>query len=878
MSGRSGTGSAGASDADLEIDVHNLPLGKKRGDESFVDGYRRKGPEGLTRELVVLEVDEKGVAKVAEKVRQLIDRKITSFVVNMSAVPTIAGETVKELVRAKKLAEEKGGYFSLAGAKDAVGGLLKVMGLDKEIPSYASLEKAVDDFKNSLKEQISRKAGSSSRPPAPAAAAPAATAPAAAAPAAASASSDKAKRKGTVEVKAPVAAKADDEKKTKTSPGGPKFDVEGEDKKKKTEPASPKFEVDEDEEEKRPAKTAQFAAPKFDEDEEEKRPAKTAQFAAPKFDEDEEEKRPAKTDQFAAPKFDDEPAPPKKKTEPEKPAAKPKTDAERPATSPVEKKPAPTDMKDLKTQAMAGLSREEALRLASAEAAGRAAEGAGKDKPVASGKPAPAPAPAKAAPPPAAAAKPDARAMKTEAMPGLSREEALRLAGVDAAAKDKPAPAAPAAKADPRAMKTEAMPGLSREEALRLASGEGKAGAAAPPKTGEHKVQKSDMFPSPVKEEPKPPARPSGEVKTKTDMMPALSKEDVAKMTSEAAPKSGAPAGEKVQKTEVLKAYDPSALSDVNTTEAVSRAELEKLAAKGTGKVAAVPPAKGDQKAGKTEVLRAATPGDMGSSKTEMMPGMSREEAMRLASETTNKQVAPKPGAKSTAEIKSARTEMMPGMSKEEAQRLAGGPKSGAVPVQRTEQLKAFDPSKVGEDKSDLKAKRTEAMPGLSKEEAVRLAGKQDPQALRTEMMPGMSRSEAAEMVKGGGADPQALKTDSMKGLDKGAAKKEVEKIEYQSAKTQALGGMTKDEAQREMKTERDLVADRPKESDEDAEGEEKEAVGKKSPVLMIVGVLAVVVAAVFFFMSQDKKPAKLSPTQQTKVRAAFLDAMNLDE
>src|SRR5438105_2715033 len=100
---------------DLKVDVHNLPLGKKKGDESFVDGYRRKGPEGLTREVVVLEVDDKGVGKVGDKVRQLTEKHLSAFVIDLSGVPALEGSAVKEIVRAKKLAEEKGGYLSISG-------------------------------------------------------------------------------------------------------------------------------------------------------------------------------------------------------------------------------------------------------------------------------------------------------------------------------------------------------------------------------------------------------------------------------------------------------------------------------------------------------------------------------------------------------------------------------------------------------------------------------------------------------------------------------------------------------------------------------------------------------------------------------------------
>src|SRR5207249_2879613 len=49
---------------------------------------------------------------------------------------------------------------SLAAAKDAVAGLLKVMGLEKEVSSHGSVEKAIEHFKDHLEEQIGKKGGS----------------------------------------------------------------------------------------------------------------------------------------------------------------------------------------------------------------------------------------------------------------------------------------------------------------------------------------------------------------------------------------------------------------------------------------------------------------------------------------------------------------------------------------------------------------------------------------------------------------------------------------------------------------------------------------------------------------------------------------------
>src|SRR5262245_25794187 len=92
---------------ELTVDVHTLPIGRKKGDESFVEGFRRKGPEGLTREVVVLDADAPGVAKAAEKVRQLAEKNLAAFVLNLAGVDKLEGNAAKEIVKAKKLADEK---------------------------------------------------------------------------------------------------------------------------------------------------------------------------------------------------------------------------------------------------------------------------------------------------------------------------------------------------------------------------------------------------------------------------------------------------------------------------------------------------------------------------------------------------------------------------------------------------------------------------------------------------------------------------------------------------------------------------------------------------------------------------------------------------
>ncbi len=571
---------------DLEIDTHVLPLGKKKGDESFVEGYRRKGPEGISRELVVLELDEKGPSKVAEKVRQLAERKLTAFVIDLSNVPALDGNAIKDLLRAKRIVEERGGYLTLAGAKHAVAGLLKVMNLERDIPSHPTREKAIEDFKEYLldhieaAEQRTKKpaaAGAAAGPepePAPAArerklaieesgnvvflysgkrkpskkdlagdtnllalsvrpetAAGLADAvrsatergtnrivvdlggAAAAEPALIEAlrrAADVAREKkarvvfagasgalasaakgldvfddeaGAMEAlaleilseknkkgvkfcrtRSAVEAAAREERPRTEMIAAPSFEEEAEEREegktqiiqvpsfeetegKTKEIAVPEFEGEEAEEKPR---TQMLAVPSFAEEEGEQKP-KTQMVAVPSFDEDEGEKKP-KTQMLQAPAFDEE--------EEKKPAKTQMIAA--PAFEEEEKAPPPrADIRVAKTEAMPGLSREEALKLAEAAMAEAAGEDVrAKKTEVIATPPPPPPAPPMAAPP----SKPDLRVAKTEAMPGLSRDEARKL--VEAGERRTgEAPAAPSGAEELAAKKTEVIPGMSRADA-----------------------------------------------------------------------------------------------------------------------------------------------------------------------------------------------------------------------------------------------------------------------------------------------------------------------------------------------------------------------------------------------------------------------------
>ncbi len=144
---------------DLSIDVHVLTVAKgKPTDESFLDRARRKGPEGLPREVVVVEIDDKGASKLVEKIRATLKSGIPNVVIDLSQVSALEGPAVKDLLKAEKLVEEKGGYMAVAGAREAVAGLLKVMGLDREMPTLPSRDKALEDFKEDLLDKIDKRA------------------------------------------------------------------------------------------------------------------------------------------------------------------------------------------------------------------------------------------------------------------------------------------------------------------------------------------------------------------------------------------------------------------------------------------------------------------------------------------------------------------------------------------------------------------------------------------------------------------------------------------------------------------------------------------------------------------------------------------------
>jgi hypothetical protein len=415
------------------------------------------------------------------------------------------------------------------------------------------------------------------------------------------------------------------------------------------------------------------------------------------------------------------------------------------------------------------------------------------------------------------------------------------------------------------------MPGLTKEDALRLA-----AQAAGKP------------APAGAKEESKP---------QKTEVMKAFVP---AELPSEA--EAGRP-----QKTEVMKAYTPvdegkpaPAGADVRDmkTEAMpglTKEEAMRLAAEAAGKGSGRPPSKPEIKAQKTEVMKAAPAEGTVSqvAKTEMLAGLSKEEALRLAAEAAGKPVPPGKGGppgKKSGETK-VKTEIIP----------------AAAPVQKTEQLKAFVPS--SEEAAEMRTAKTEAMPGLTKEEALKLASgepagaksgrqptpkgggtapmmsafpteavaKGDQQSMKTEAMPGLSRAEAEKLAKAAGeADLQESRTDRMAGLDKDAAKREVDKIQFQDSKTQALPGLTREQAEREAGEARDTGSGK--------HPVDTEAEPKKPPTLAVIAVLLLigVVAAFFAFKSPpgdqagQVDPKKLEAAEKS-IESALEDALNLE-
>jgi hypothetical protein len=217
--------------------------------------------------------------------------------------------------------------------------------------------------------------------------------------------------------------------------------------------------------------------------------------------------------------------------------------------------------------------------------------------------------------------------------------------------------------------------------------------------------------------------------------------------------------------------------------------------------------------------------------KTEAMPGLSREEALRLA------QAAVKPEAK-TGEIKAA---------------PADAKKTGSkVAIKKTGEIAAPQAEKAGAPKQDAKTAPERKAADKTALVATPAPGgaDKDTQQAKTEVMSGMSRSEAERQ-----AHLQVAKTEVMSGMSRAEAEARV-------AKAKQIEDLSRDEARRQAQAGTPAPPER-----------EPEAETTRSPMPLILGVVAVAVVAVLFwkvpawFGSSRSEPA--GPTAAQKEPAA---------
>src|SRR5262249_29688727 len=134
-------------------------------------------------------------------------------------------------------------------------------------------------------------------------------------------------------------------------------------------------------------------------------------------------------------------------------------------------------------------------------------------------------------------------------------------------------------------------------------------------------------------------------------------------------------------------------------------------------------------------------------------------------------------------------------------------------------------------------------------------------------------KEEAAKLVKSGKAgDVQEHQTDRMQSPDR-------KKAEFQQSRTQAMPGLSKEEAEREAKTGPNRAAA----SAEGASGG-AETETKKSPVALIAGVLIVLALVAGWFMFGGGGKPESNVVDQKKLEAAdekiekaLLDSLDLE-
>jgi anti-anti-sigma regulatory factor len=130
----------------VDVDVHQLPLGAKRTEPDFVDGYRRLGPDGVTREVVVVSPDRDGLGKLPSALRQLKGKKLKAFVIDLGAVDDIAESTMRDLDGIRAQLQDTGGFLAIANAPPSAKAAMTATG--STIHAFSSQDGAISGFRS----------------------------------------------------------------------------------------------------------------------------------------------------------------------------------------------------------------------------------------------------------------------------------------------------------------------------------------------------------------------------------------------------------------------------------------------------------------------------------------------------------------------------------------------------------------------------------------------------------------------------------------------------------------------------------------------------------------------------------------------------------
>jgi anti-sigma B factor antagonist len=108
-------------------------------------GYEITWIEGVPVVSAPAEIDVANVDELLQAVRSCTDPDHTTLVVDMSETTFCDSAGVNELVKAHRRAAEAGGEVRLVVSAASVMRLLAIIGVDRVVPIFTSLEDAVEE-------------------------------------------------------------------------------------------------------------------------------------------------------------------------------------------------------------------------------------------------------------------------------------------------------------------------------------------------------------------------------------------------------------------------------------------------------------------------------------------------------------------------------------------------------------------------------------------------------------------------------------------------------------------------------------------------------------------------------------------------------------